>query len=510
MLGKLLFAGLKIANTPDRPNYAALFEQSELLRHLLVTARKTAFGRHYRFSKILNERDCITAFQQIVPLTEYDDFYRQWWQFAHADERDVTWPGIVPYYALSSGTSGAASKYIPVTHEMLKSMKRASRRMFFDLSKYGLPENQLQKQMLMVGSCTAPTQRGKHFEGDLSGIVGLNRPLWMSKFYRPSREITDLPDWSSRIEAIAREAHRWDIGFVVGNPAWVQMIFEKIIDRYGLSSIHDLWPSFKIYVHGGIFFEPYRQHFEQLLSKPVHYIDSYMASEGFFAYQNRPGSRDLRLLTDCGIFYEFVPFSEKNFDENGNLRPTARALDLSEIEENEQYAIVLTTCAGAWRYLLGDTIRFTDVSRTEFRLTGRTKQFLSNCGEHLSVDNLNEAVCRVDKKLAAGVIEFAVAGVPNGSQWAHRWFVSLKNPGILPSQFAAAVDAELCELNDDYAVERQYALREVTAEILPSDIFYEWLLQRGKMNGQAKIPRVLKGETLKNWKAFLENAAVFQ
>jgi len=508
MLGKILNIGLSLAKTTDHYNPKAIEQQTEQLRNLLFTARKTAFGRQYRFAEILQDKNLCRAFQDNVPPAEYDDFYNQWWRFAREDQADVTWPGIVPYYALSSGTSGASSKYIPVTRQMIRAMNRGSRRMFFDLSKYKLSGEQLQKQMLMVGSCTAPNPENRHFVGDLSGIIGMNRPLWLSKYYRPDRLITDLPDWSGRIEAIAAAAHRWDIGFAVGNPAWVQLIFEKIIERYSLENIHDIWPNFKLYVHGGVFFEPYRHHFEQLLGQKVHFIDSYMASEGFFAYQNRPDSRALRLLTDCGIFYEFVPFSRQNFDEDGQIRPGAQALTLDQVHENEQYALLISTCAGAWRYVLGDTIQFTDISRTEFRLTGRTKQFLSVCGEHLSIDNLNEAVRQADKKLNAGVVEFAVAGLPEGSGWVHQWYVGLKNQSVLPHIFAAAVDEALCLLNDDYAVERQYALQAVRVEILPDKLFYKWLHQKGKMNGQAKIPRVLKEETLKNWLEFLETAPV--
>jgi hypothetical protein len=508
MIGKIIQKSLKIVNTPDQPNPKMVSEQHETLRSLLTTARRTAFGRHHSFDQILRSDSLLESFQNNVPIAEYDDFYRQWWRFAHADEADVTWPGKIPYFALSSGTSGAASKYIPVTQAMLSQMKKGSRRMFFDLSKYDLPEHQFKKQMLMVGSCTSLTQCGQHLEGDLSGIIGLNRPLWLSKYYRPGRAITDLPEWHSRIAAITEEAPLWDIGFVVGNPAWVQMIFESIIHQYGLRDIHDIWPNLAVYAHGGVFFEPYQHHFEQLLGKKIHYIDSYMASEGFFAYQNRPGSRHLRLLPDCGIFFEFLPFTDYNFDENGTLRPHARAVGFSQVEEGKNYALVLSTCAGAWRYLLGDTVAFTDVSRAEFRLTGRTKQFLSICGEHLSVDNLNEAVCRVDKKLDAGVIEFTVAGVPFNNQWAHRWFVSLKNPAISPTLFADMVDAELCRLNDDYAIERRYALREVTAELLSASVFYQWLEQRGKLNGQAKIPRVLKGEQLSDWMSYLKDITV--
>jgi hypothetical protein len=358
--------------------------------------------------------------------------------------------------------------------------------------------------MLMVGSCTALQTEDRHFTGDLSGIIGLNRPLWLANYYRPGREITDLPDWSSRIEAITSEAYKWDIGFAVGNPAWVQLIFESIIDRYGLDNIHDIWPNFNLYVHGGVFFEPYKQYFDQLLGKKVHCIDSYMASEGFFAYQNRPEAHALRLLTDCGIYFEFVPLNAHNFDEDGHLKPNAKVLTLAEVTESEQYALLISTCSGAWRYLLGDTIQFTDLSRTEFKLTGRTGQFLSVCGEHISMDNLNEAIRRADTILQAGVIEFAVAGLPNQKGgWCHQWYVSMQNPNITAAAFAQAVDESLCMLNDDYAVERRYALHDVSVDILPKEVFYDWLAQRGKLNGQAKIPRVLKNDTLNNWLSFL-------
>jgi GH3 auxin-responsive promoter len=506
MLGTILNAGLKLAKTSDLPNPEAVLEQEIQLRKLLRFARNTSFGTHHHFSKIIGQKALTEAYQQSVPASEYDAFYQKWWHRSRQDEPNVTWPGIIPYYALSSGTSAASSKYIPVTRHMIRAMSKGSMRLFFDLAKYKLSSQQFRKPMLMVGSCTALQTEDRHFTGDLSGIIGLNRPLWLANYYRPGREITDLSDWSNRIEAITREAHKWDIGFTVGNPAWVQLIFESIINRYGLDNIHDIWPNFNLYVHGGVFFEPYKQYFDQLLGKKVHCIDSYMASEGFFAYQNRPEAHSLRLLTDCGIYYEFVPLNTHNFNENGHLKPNAKVLTLAQVSEDEQYALLISTCSGAWRYLLGDTIQFTDLSRTEFKLTGRTGQFLSVCGEHISMDNLNEAVRRADTVLQAGVVEFAVASLPNQKGgWCHQWYVSMQNPNITPRAFAQAVDESLCMLNDDYAVERRYALHDVNVEILPKEVFYDWLAQRGKLNGQAKIPRVLKNDTLNNWLSFLSN-----
>jgi hypothetical protein len=344
MLSKIRHAGLSLGQTPTLPSQHALARQNNQLFWLLQKARRTSFGRYYHFDRILKRNDIPEAYRAAIPIVEYDDFYRQWWRLAREDRPDVTWPGVVPYYALSSGTSGASSKYIPVTKDMLRAMKRGSRKMFFDLSKYRLPPGHYHRKMLMVGSCTAPQQENNHLVGDLSGIIGMNHPAWLHRYYRPGKQITDLPEWSERIEAIANAAHLWDIGYVVGNPAWVQMIFETIIDRYGLQHMHDIWPNLALYVHGGVFFEPYRPRFEQLLGAPLAYIDSYMASEGFFAYQNRPDTRSLRLLTDEGVYYEFLPLNRQNFDEDGRLLPGARAYRLDEVNCTDQYALVISTC----------------------------------------------------------------------------------------------------------------------------------------------------------------------
>lgn len=495
LLGTLIQKSAQIgavaAKNPLSPTSQQHFQLYELLRK----ARHTAFGRYYGFGEVLFSADLEHSFRRLVPATDYNSLYARWWSKAHlCDSPNVCWPGTVPYYALSSGTSQAATKHIPVTEDMLKAMKRGSRQLFFDITKFGLPSGQFTKQMLMVGSCTQPRQEGRHLTGDLSGIIGQNRPLWLERSYRPSRHITDLPDWDQRIERIAEEAPGWDIGFAVSNPMWMQIVLQRILERQGLRHIHELWPNFSLLVHGGVFFEPYRPTFEQMLGRPVQYLDSYMASEGFFAYQNRPDTRAMRLLTDAGIYFEFVPFNDNNFDENGDLRsPQPETLGLDEVREGENYALLLSTCAGAWRYLLGDTVQFTDAERTEIRLTGRTKQYLSVCGEHLSIDNLNEAIRLADTALRAGVREFAVTAQREGAYWAHEWFISCENPAVRATDLAHALDAALCELNEDYAIERRYALREVRVRLLPNSTFLNWLAKQGKLNGQAKVPKVLKG-----------------
>lgn len=503
LLGHFIKSGIRLGATRPQPKTPPVHQQKKTLVRLLRTAADTAFGRHYAFREILGRPNPVRAFQEQVPIHDYDKMYDTWWSRARQDEPDVCWPGQIPWFALSSGTSNAASKYIPVTPDIIRSMKKVSRRLFCDMAHFNLPADLFTKQMLMVGSCTNLTPEGNHWVGDMSGIIGLNRPFWLKKYYRPGREITAVPEWKERIDRIAAEAPNWDIGFIVGNVAWVQMIFEQIIARHGLRDIHDIWPNFSLLVHGGIFFEPYRQTFEQLLGKPVQYVDSYMASEGFIAYQPGPQSRLLRLVTDAGIFYEFVPFNEQHFDDNGNLLPGARAVTLAGVQAGQQYALLLNTDAGAWRYLLGDTIQFEDVQQTAFKVTGRVKHYLSVVGEHLSVDNMNTAIRLTDLKMGAGVKEFAVAAVQHGSHWAHQWYISSDNPYLNATEFAANLDASLMDINDDYRVERQYALQEVRVELLPHSVFYRWLEEHGKLNGQAKIPRVLKGATQANWEEYV-------
>jgi len=503
MFDKLLPTSLRKNTESPIPHLKKWKKQQKQLKKLIKTAKYTTFGRYYDFSELLQASSLPTAFQQQVPIHSYEDLYEQWWQYALEDEPDITWPGVVPFYALSSGTSGAASKYIPVTKDMLKAMKKGSRRLFLDLAAL-LPKALLRKEMLAVGSCTQLQNVQAHQVGDLSGIVGLHRPKWIKRYYKPNRDITDLPEWSQRIQAIVEAAPGWDIGFVLGNPAWIQLIFERIIAHYQLNNIHDMWPNLSVFIHGGVFFQPYKASFERLLARELVYLDSYMASEGFIAYQTDTETTSMKLLVDTGIYYEFIPFNATNFDEEGNVRPEAQTLNITQLEPTTEYALLISTCSGAWRYLIGDTIQFTDVVRLEFKITGRTKQFLSVCGEHLSIDNLNQAVSAVNKHLKAGIKEFAVAGIKTNQGWKHQWYLSLDHSSLSSKELLEALDEELCLLNDDYATERRYALHEVSLEIVPHSLFFQWLEKRGKLNGQAKIPRVLKGTTLTDWQDFLQ------
>ena len=243
---------------------------------------------------------------------------------------------------------------------------------------------------------------------------------------------------------------------------------EKIIAYYRVPNIHEIWPNLEVYVHGGVSFEPYRKGFAKLLGRPIHYIETYLASEGFIAFQAYPDRRSMRLVTNNGIFYEFVPFEEKNFNSQGEILPDAETLLIDEVEEGKEYAILLSTCAGAWRYLIGDVIRFTSVEESEIVITGRTKHFLSLCGEHLSVDNMTRAIGMVADELNISVREFTVAGIPHDSLFAHQWYIGTDNE-VDPVTFRDQLDATLKKLTVDEAVERCAALKAVRVESVAPD-----------------------------------------
>jgi hypothetical protein len=282
---------------------------------------------------------------------------------------------------------------------------------------------------------------------------------------------------------------------------------EKIIERYQLNTIHDIWPHLDFFVHGGVSFEPYKKGFEKLLGKPITYIETYLASEGFIAYQDRQHATGMRLVTNEHIFHEFVPFDYKNFDDNGDLVANPETLMIHEVEEGKDYALLISTSAGTWRYLIGDTIKFTDKERCEIVITGRTKHFLSLVGEHLSVDNMNKAIQIVSNEMNVCIPEYTVVGKPHGTFFAHHWYVA-SDDAINAETLRVKIDEKLKEINDDYAVERNSALQQVFLDVLPEERFMEFMRLKGKIGGQHKFPRVLKGRMLEDWNKFLKGELI--
>ncbi len=496
-----------VARALHMPVSDARRQQLKVLKKLLRKARFTQFGQLYKFDEILFSKHPGKKFQQLVPTYDYQKIYNQWWYKTLDGVPDVCWPGVIKFFALSSGTSEAASKYIPITKELIRSNTITSLKQLISLTKYeNVPKSSIGKGWLMIGGSTELKKGGTYYAGDLSGIQQKNIPLWFRSMglYKPGKKIAKEQDWSKKLEEVVESAPNWDIGFIIGVPAWLQICLEKIIERYNLNSIHDIWPNLAFYVHGGVAMEPYKKGFEKLLGKPITYIETYLASEGFLAYQNRQDTRGMQLALSNNIFFEFVLFDDENFDGEGNMLDTAEVLMIHEIELDKDYAILISTNAGTWRYAIGDTIRLVDRERSEIIITGRTKHFLSLVGEHLSVDNMNKAIELTANQLNVIIPEFTVTGVPHGSFFAHHWYVAT-NDNLDPQEFVKLLDENLKQLNDDYEVERNHALKAVTVTILAENVFMDFMQQKGKLGGQHKFPRVLKGKILEEWKQFLHN-----
>jgi hypothetical protein len=501
--GSLVRRGLMIANRFERDRQvAAATQQQRVLESLMKQAQHTAFGKAYRFDQLLQSTSLVQAFQEAVPTHSYEQMFDGWWQRALEGEANVAWPEQVRHFALSSGTSSDTTKYIPVTHAMTRSMRQGAFKMFSCLPKYDVRREIYFKEWMMVGGSADLQDLGTCLAGDLSGINASRPPAWLKRFYRPGTELARIGDWDERLDAIAKNAWKWDIGIMTGVPSWVQLTLERIIEYYGLANIHELWPNLSVFVSGGIAFEPYRRSLEQLFGHPLIYQDSYLASEGFIAYQTRPETSAMRLVLNGGLFFEFVPFNENNFNADGTMVSTPEIYTIEEVEEGTDYALLLSSNAGAWRYLIGDTIRFTNKDLSEIIITGRTKHFLSICGEHLSVDNMNQAVRRTEEQLDIDMREFTVAGVRAGSHFAHRWYIGCTT-GLSEEKVARILDEQLCAVNDDYRTEREAMLQEVELRIVPPHIFHAWQRQQGKMNGQSKFPRVMQQEQFAKWEAFV-------
>ncbi len=509
ILGTLLKKGIKLRENLQQEYSSPLELQKNELKELLITSNQTEFGRFYDFSRILikfkkSGKSFYTAYKSAVPIHDYNKIYKDWWQLSLKGAKNIAWPGRIKYFALSSGTSESASKHIPVTKEMTKAIQKTSIRQIISLSKYDLPSRLFEAGILMVGGSTHLNKRGSYFEGDLSGIQAARLPFWFQHFYKPGKKIAKSRDWDNKLDEIVLKAKDWDIGIIVGVPAWIQILIERIIDYYNVPTIHEIWPNLLVYVHGGVSIDPYRKGLDKLMGRSIFYIETYLASEGFIAYQAMPKQKSMKLVLNNGIFYEFVPFDDKNFMASGEIKPEAEAVMIDEVEEGKDYALLLSSCAGAWRYLLGDVIKFTSKDNSEIIITGRTKHFLSLCGEHLSVDNMNKALEHVSNDLNIEIKEFTVAGIPHGSLFAHQWYVGTDDQ-VDKNVLKERIDFHLKALNDDYAVERKAALKEIFVEILPLHRFYDWMESKGKVGGQNKFPRVMKNAQLEEWKDFLAN-----
>lgn len=509
ILGSIIKKAYELRNLPIelRGDINATKAQRKVLTKLLKKAQHTAFGEHYKFSELLKEDDLITSFINNIPVFDYNSMFKKWWYRCINGEAYVSWPGRVKYFALTSGTSEASSKQIPVTSDMIKAIRKVSIRQLVSMARYDFPQEFYQKGILMIGGSTHLNFNGTYYEGDLSGISTGNLPFWFQHFYKPGKRISKERDWQTKLDEIIKKAKDWDIGVVVGVPAWIQIILEKIISHYNLKNIHEIWPNFAVYAHSGVAIDPYINSLEKLFGKKVLFSESYLASEGYIAYQVNYEERSMRLVLDNGLFYEFVPFNDENFDSEGNIKKNSSTVWIQDVEDNKEYALLITSCSGAYRYMIGDTIKFTDKAKSEIAITGRTKQFLSICGEHLSQENMNRAIKMLQDEMGVEIIEFTVAGMRHDSMFAHQWYLGTDD-ALDPLIAKEKIDNYLCTLNDDYRVERLEAIKDIFVDVLPIKTFYDYMKQEGKSGGAHKFPRVLKKENLRKWEKYLSENKV--
>jgi hypothetical protein len=469
--------------------------QTATLISLVRQAQGTRFGRDHDFARIRTVAD----FQQRVPLRDYDAFWKDYWQTAFPGLTDCTWPGTVPYLALSSGTTTGTTKYIPVSHAMLASNRLAALTSLSWL-RAAFPDNYLfTGRMFFLGGSTdlqepqiAHGARKKLpvsvLAGDLSGIAAREVPVLLRPYFFPPLQVALVRDWEQKLDLLAEQSRHLPITLVSGVPSWLLVLFERMLQLTGRRTLIDVWPSLQVIVHGGTSFEPYRGLFRRVVgSEAVQYLETYPASEGFIAAED-PRFQKLRLIPDHQIFFEFVPVAEL-----GQSNPTRHVA--AEVVPGVQYAVLVTTCAGLWSYVLGDTVSFESRDPPLLRFTGRTGYGLSAFGEHLISEEIETAVARAAEATAAAVVDFHVGPVfPDtpGVPGRHRYLVEFAEEPNDLAAFARNLDEALSRANEDYAAHRAGDLTMLTPEICPvrRGGFAEWMRRRGKLGGQHKLPRM--------------------
>lgn len=483
-------------------NRTASQAQEEVLNQLLEKAKSTAFGRKYQFNQILQEENTIEAFQKKVPIYDYDAIHEEWWHYLHEGHENITWPGGQKYFALSSGTT-SNSKAIPVTDDMIESVRKSGIQQVLSLRNFDLPADFFQKDIMMLGSSTDLEENNGFLEGEISGISASNLPVWFRQFYKPGSKIAASKTWDERVSRIVKAAKDWDIGSMTGIPSWSEILLKEIINHYKVDTIHDIWPNLRVYTTGGVAFGPYRKSFEKLFAHPMVYIDTYLASEGYLATQKRPDTNSMALIVDNGVFFEFVPFTDQNMDDKGCVKQDAEVLTIEQVEEGVEYVLLISTVSGAWRYMIGDTVMFTDKERSEIIISGRTKHFLNVVGEQLSVHQMNNAIQKLQEKFDVQIAEFTVASIrQEGKKHINKWYLGADKE-INSAEIGAFLDKELQELNKNYKVARHQALDAVEVKVIPVTHFYSWSENFKKLGGQTKIPRVMKEEDFTEFEQFI-------
>ncbi|HTX89266.1 MAG TPA: GH3 auxin-responsive promoter family protein [Bacteroidales bacterium] len=461
--------------------------QLDWFRRLIHTARYTEWGKRFEYNSI----DRPDTFRERVPINDYESIM-PFVDRLRKGERNILWPGTVKWFAKSSGTTGDRSKYIPVTVEALNDCHYRGGRDLLAIYCHNRPDSRLfDGRGISMGGSYIVRKTGPAsfvYEGDLSAIIIRHVPLWVELRRTPGLSVALMSEWESKIGRMAEVTSRHRVTSASGVPSWTLLLFKKVLEITGKSNIMEVWPEFELFMHGGVSFHPYRRQFHAILPSPeVHYLETYNASEGFFSIQDQDGKEEMLLMLDYGIFYEFLPL-----DQVGAADPKTKLLH--EVELNQNYAIVISTNAGLWRYMIGDTIQFTSLNPYRIKITGRTKNFINAFGEELIIDNAEKALAIACGQTKSVVSEYTVAPVylEGERKGTHEWLIEFVTPPQDLAQFTLLLDQALKSVNSDYEAKRYHdlILREPLIRSMPTETFYKWLKSKGKLGAQYKVPRL--------------------
>ncbi|MFP5042094.1 GH3 auxin-responsive promoter family protein [Parasediminibacterium sp. JCM 36343] len=458
--------------------------QRDVLQDLVTHGQYAEMGRQYGLSKVFSIRD----FKAAIPIHEYNDI-KPYIEKLMAGEDNLLWNTPVKWFAKSSGTTCNKSKFIPITEESLQDGHYQASKDVLTMYYYFNPDSDLLtgKGLVVGGSHQVSLLNNDIQYGDLSAVLLQNAPVWSGWIRTPELSIALLDEWENKIEQLAQSTIEEDVTSISGVPTWTILLIKRILQITGKQTLKEVWPNLELYIHGGVSFVPYREQFKKLVGEGVRFMEIYNASEGFFAAQDSPEADGLLLLLQHGIFYEFMPVEEYG-------KPNPKTIGLKDVQTGKQYALVVSTNGGLWRYLVGDTMEFTTLYPFRIKVTGRLKHYMNAFGEEVMVDNADKAIAIASKKLNVVVSDYTAAPVyfSEGNNGCHEWLVEFEKDPENIAAFAYELDCALKTLNSDYEAKRHkdIALRMPLVKALPRNTFNKWLFSKGKLGGQHKVPRL--------------------
>jgi hypothetical protein len=459
--------------------------QDEWFHHLISTAQATEWGKKYGYDSILTPE----TFKERVPLQDYNSL-KPYIDRMLKGEQNILWPSEIKWFAKSSGTTSDRSKFIPVSREALEECHYQGGKDMLSVYCHNRPDTKILtgKMVVLGGSSQTLDENSKSYLGDLSSIILRNLPFWVEWQRTPELELALNPNFEEKIERVAHITSKENVTNISGVPTWNIVLAKKILEITGKSNLLEVWPNLEFYSHGGVSFKPYREQFRTLIpTDNMYYLENYNASEGYFALQDQSNSEDLLLMLDYGIYYEFLPVEHLQ-DEN------PKTLRLDEVELHKNYAIIISTNAGLWRYLVGDTVKFVNLSPYRIQISGRTKQFINTFGEELIVDNAEEGILKACQQSGAIVKDYTAGPVyfKGNDAGAHEWIIEFEKMPEDLDRFSQILDETLRQVNSDYDAKRykDMALRAPIIHVAPEGTFFKWMKERGRLGGQNKVPRL--------------------